>query len=147
MEKILEDALLKVSSVISDLFGVSGRLFLDALVAGVPAALAALGDYPLKASKAMLEETLTGQFRDIHAEEIAVHLRLIDAINAEITGLDAKIEQLLPQVPRTAPVCTACGLACWRPCPGLHGPGRPGAGAGGPAGPRSPGSARSMPGC
>ena len=34
MEKILEDALLKVSSVISDLFGVSGRLFLDALVAG-----------------------------------------------------------------------------------------------------------------
>ena len=39
-----------------------------------------------------------------------MHLRLIDAINAEITGLDAKIEQLLPQVPRTAPVCTACGL-------------------------------------
>ena len=113
VEKILEDALLKVSSVISDLFGVSGRLFLDALVAGErsPAALAALGDYRLKASKAMLEETLTGQFRDIHAEEIAVHLRLIDAINAEITGLDAKIEQLLPQVPRTAPVCTACGLA------------------------------------
>src|SRR5207342_3353500 len=32
-------------------------------------------------------------------------------INAEITGLDAKIEQLLPQVPRTAPACTACGLA------------------------------------
>ena len=113
VEKILEDALLKVSSVISDLFGVSGRLFLDALVAGErsPAALAALGDYRLKASKAMLEETLTGQFRDIHAEEIAVHLRLIDAINAEITGLDAKIEQLLPQVPRTAPACTACGLA------------------------------------
>ena len=114
VEKILEDALLKVSSVISDLFGVSGRLFLGALVAGErsPAALAALGDYRLKASKAMLEETLTGQFRDIHAEEIAVHLRLIDAINAEITGLDAKIEQLLPQVPRTAPACTACGLAC-----------------------------------
>ena len=113
VEKILEDALLKVSSVISDLFGVSGRLFLGALVAGErsPAALAALGDYRLKASKAMLEETLTGQFRDIHAEEIAVHLRLIDAINAEITGLDAKIEQLLPQVPRTAPACTACGLA------------------------------------
>ena len=105
VEKILEDALLKVSSVISDLFGVSGRLFLGALVAGErsPAALAALGDYRLKASKAMLEETLTGEFRDIHAEEIAVHLRLIDAVNAEITGLDAKIEQLLPQVPRTAP--------------------------------------------
>ncbi len=113
VEKILEDALLKVSAVISDLFGVSGRRFLDALVAGErsPAALAALGDYRLKASKAKLEETLTGQFRDIHAIEIAVHLRLIDAINAEITGLDAEIEKALPQVPRTAPVCTACGVA------------------------------------
>jgi transposase len=113
VEKILEDALLKVSAVISDLFGVSGRRFLDALVAGErsPAALAALGDYRLKASKAKLEETLTGQFRDIHATEIAVHLRLIDAINAEITGLDAEIEKALPQVPRTAPVCTACGVA------------------------------------
>jgi transposase len=45
VEKILEDALLKISVVISDLFGVSGRRFLDALVAGErsPAALAALG--------------------------------------------------------------------------------------------------------
>jgi transposase len=113
VEKTLEDALLKVSAVISDLFGVSGRRFLDALIAGErsPAALAALGDYRLKASKATLEEALTGQFRDIHATEIAMHLRLIDAINAEITVLDAEIEQLIPQVPRTAPVCTACGLA------------------------------------
>src|ERR1035437_775642 len=113
VEKTLEDALLKVSAVISDLFGVSGRRFLDALIAGArsPAALAAAGDYRLKASKATLEEALTGQFRDIHATEIAMHLRLIDAINAEITVLDAEIEQLIPQVPRTAPVCTACGLA------------------------------------
>src|SRR5260370_21162549 len=113
VEKILEDALLKVSAVISDLFGVSGRRFLDALVAGErsPAALAALGDYRLKASKAKLEETLTGQFRDIHAIEIAVHLRLIDAINAEITRLDAEIEKALPQVPPPAPVCTAGGVA------------------------------------
>ena len=58
MEKILEDALVKVSVVISDLFGTSGRRFLDALVAGErsPAALAALGDYRLKASTAELED-------------------------------------------------------------------------------------------
>ena len=51
VEKILEDALLMV--VISDLFGVSGRRFLDALVAGrrSPAALAALRDTRLKASR------------------------------------------------------------------------------------------------
>ena len=61
VEKILEDALLKISVVISDLFGVSGRRFLDALVAGErsPAALAALGDYRLKASQAKLEEAPT----------------------------------------------------------------------------------------
>ena len=57
--------------VISDLFGASGRRFLDALVAGQrsPHALAALGDRRLKATRKELEEALTGQFRDIHATE------------------------------------------------------------------------------
>ena len=56
VEKILEDALLKISVVISDLFGASGRRFLDALVAGErsPAALAALGDKRLRATRAEL---------------------------------------------------------------------------------------------
>ncbi len=112
VEKILEDALLKISVVISDLFGASGRRFLDALVAGErsPAALAALGDPRLKATRKELEEALTGRFRDIHATEIAVHLRLIDAINAEITLLDEQIGQQLAAVPGTAPACSACGL-------------------------------------
>ena len=62
MEKILEDALLKISVVISDLFGASGRRFPDALVAGErsPHALAALGDRRLKATRKELEEALTG---------------------------------------------------------------------------------------
>ena len=113
VEKILEDALLKISVVISDLFGASGRRFLDALVAGErsPAALAALGDERLRATRAELAEALTGRFRDIHAFEIAVHLRLIDAINTEITLLDEQIEQQLALVPGTAPACSACGLA------------------------------------
>ena len=112
VEKILEDALVKISVVISDLFGASGRRFLDALVAGErsPAALAALGDSRLKATRKELEEALTGRFRDIHATEIAVHLRLIDAINAEITLLDEQIGQQLAAVPGTAPACSACGL-------------------------------------
>jgi transposase len=111
VEKVLEDALLKISVVISDLFGTSGRRFLDALVAGQrsPRALAALGDHRLKASTAQLEAALTGRFRDIHAFEIAAHLRLIDAINDEITRLDEAIGQQLANVPRTAPACTACG--------------------------------------
>jgi transposase len=112
VEKILEDALLKIPVVISDLFGASGRRFLDALVAGErsPAALAALGDPRLKATPQQLAGALTGRFRDIHAFEISTHLRLIDTINDEIARLDARIEQQLASIPGVAPACTSCGL-------------------------------------
>ena len=104
VEKILEDALLKISVVISDLFGTSGRRFLDALVAGErsPAALAALGDRRLKATRQQLADALTGRFREVHAFEIATHLRLIDAINEEIARLDARIEEQLASIPGVA---------------------------------------------
>jgi transposase len=127
VEKILEDALLKVSVVISDLFGASGRRFLDALVAGErsPKGLAALGDTRLKATRAELEDALTGRFRDIHAFEIRTHLRLIDAINEEIARLDEAIGQQLAKVPRTAPCCVACGLAGGGHAPGCAGEGTP----------------------
>ncbi len=120
VEKILEDAQLKISVVISDLFGASGRRFLGALVAGErsPKALAALGDPRLKATRKELEDALTGRVRDIHAFEIATHLRLIDAINDEITRLDEAIGQQLAKVPGTAPACTACGLAGGGHAPG-----------------------------
>jgi transposase len=111
VEKVLEDALLKVSVVISDLFGTSGRRFLDALVAGErsPQALAALGDYRLKATRQELAEALTGQFRDVHALEIKTHLAILDVINDQIARLDEAIEAQLARVPRTAPACTSCG--------------------------------------
>ena len=113
VEKVLEDALIKVSVVISDLFGVSGRRFLDALVAGQrsPKALAALGDKRLRASRAELQEALTGRFRDIHATEVGLHLRLIDAICAEITMLDEQIGARLAEIPRAGAVCASCGMA------------------------------------
>src|SRR5713101_3379221 len=124
-EKILEDALLKISVVISDLFGVSGRRFLDALVAGErsPAALAALGDRRLRATPERLAEALTGQFRDVHAVEIGTHLRILDTICAEIALLDQAIGEQLERVPRTAPACAACGVVG-----GTHAPGCAGAG-------------------
>jgi transposase len=127
VEKILEDALLKISVVISDLFGASGRRFLDALVAGErsPKALAALGDYRLKASTAELEAALTGRFRDIHGFEIATHLRLIDAINDEITRLDARIEDQLTAIPGVAPACGSCGLIGGGHSPGCADEGTP----------------------
>ena len=118
IEKILEDALLKVSSVISDLMGGSGRRFLQALADGErsPAALAALGDYRLHASKAELQEALTGRFRDIHGFEIGMLLELIDDLSAKITELDERIEAQLENVPGLGGVCTSCGQ------PGPDGP-------------------------
>jgi transposase len=127
VEKILEDALLKISVVISDLFGASGRRFLDALVAGErsPAALAALGDRRLKATRQQLATALTGRFREVHAFEIATHLRLIDTINEEITRLDARIEQQLASIPGVAPACAGCGLIGGGHAPGCASDGTP----------------------
>ena len=127
VEKILEDALLKISVVISDLFGASGRRFLDALVAGErsPAALAALGDRRLKATRQQLAAALTGRFREVHAFEIATHLRLIDAINEEITRLDARIEQQLASIPGVARACAGCGLIGGGHSPGCASDGTP----------------------
>ena len=127
VEKILEDALLKISVVISDLFGASGRRFLDALVAGErsPAALAALGDPRLHATQEQLAAALTGQFREVHAFEIATHLRLIDTINGEIARLDTRIQQQLTSIPGVAPACTSCGLIGGGHSPGCPADGTP----------------------
>src|SRR5215813_15354672 len=68
-EKLLEDAPVKLSSVISDIFGVSGRAMLDALIAGQrsPHALAALAYKNMRAKTSVLQEALTGHFTDHHA--------------------------------------------------------------------------------
>jgi hypothetical protein len=53
---------------------------------------------------------VTGRFRDVHAFEIAIHLRLIDTINDEIAHLDAAIDQQLASIPGVTPACAAFGL-------------------------------------
>lgn len=109
--------------------GGSGRRFLQALVNGErsPAALAALGDYRLHASKAELGEALTGRFRDIHGFEIGMLLELIDDLSAKITELDERIGAQLENVPGLGGVCTSCGqpgpdgpcTGCGEPVPGV----------------------------
>jgi transposase len=90
-----------------------------------PAALAALGDARLKATPEQLAGALTGRFREIHAFEIATHLRLIDTINDEITRLDTRIEQQLASIPGVAPACTSCGLIGGGHSPGCPSDGTP----------------------
>lgn len=112
IEKVLEDALLKISSVLSDMLGLSGRRILNALVAGqgsakVPADLA----HPrVRASRTELLTALTGQFRDVHATEIKVLLELIDTLQAKIDQLDSQITALITELPGAHGVCTSCGV-------------------------------------
>jgi transposase len=99
VEKLLEDAGIKLSVVASDIFGVSGRDMMRALIAGQrdPKALAALARHRLKAKIPQLEEAFTGFFTDHHAYLLAKMLTRIDALDADIADLDAKIdEQIAP---------------------------------------------------
>jgi transposase len=101
VEKLLEDAQIKLSVVASDIFGVSGRDMLAALLAGErdPKVLAQLARRSMRAKIALLEEAFTGHFTDHHAFLLQRMLARVDAINVDIAALEAKIEaQMAPFV-------------------------------------------------
>jgi transposase len=101
LEKLLEDALIKVSSVASKLDGLSVRDMLEALIAGErdPAVLAGLARGKLKAKHGALVEALAGRFDDHHAELARMLLDQIDALGGQIGTLTARIEELLAAIP------------------------------------------------
>src|SRR3712207_7187869 len=86
VEKLLEDALIKLSAVVSDLFGVSGRAIMAALIAGErdPAVLASLARGTLRSKTARLTEALTGRFTEHHAFLLTRMLHRVDGITADI---------------------------------------------------------------
>jgi transposase len=94
VEKLLEDAQIKLSVVASDIFGVSGRAMLAALIAGErdPKRLAALARTRLRAKLGQLQEAFTGQFTDHHAFLLATMLARTDQASADIAKLDCQIE-------------------------------------------------------
>ena len=95
VEKLLEDAQIKLSVVATDIFGVSGRDMLAALVAGErnPKVLAQLARRTLRKKIPALEEAFTGYFTDHHAFLLRQMLARVDAITADIAALDARIEE------------------------------------------------------
>jgi transposase len=97
VEKLLEDAQIKLSVVASDIFGVSGRAMLAALVAGErdPKRLAQLARARLRAKLSLLEEAFSGFFIDQHAFLLAKMLARVDALDADLAELDAKLEELI----------------------------------------------------
>jgi len=78
VHKVLQDANLKLATVLSDVLGRSGRAILDAVVAGEsePVRLAALVSTRVKASRAALLDALRGTVTDDHRFELRLHLEL-----------------------------------------------------------------------
>jgi transposase len=94
VEKLLEDAQIKLSVVASDIFGVSGRDMLGALIGGQrdPKVLAGLARARMRAKLPALEEAFVGRFSDHHAFLLTRMLARIDAIEADIVQVDTRIE-------------------------------------------------------
>ncbi len=110
IEKLLEDALVKISSVLTDVLGVSGRAMIEALIAGQrsPKVLAELARGRARTRRADLERALHGRFTDHHAQLARLLLGQLDELSARIgevtTLLDAAINVLPTPTPgaRTA---------------------------------------------
>jgi transposase len=94
-EKLLEDAQIKLSVVASDIFGVSGRQMLGALIAGErdPKVLAQMARGTMRGKITMLEEAFTGFFTDHHAFLLRAMVARVDGIDADIAAMDARIEE------------------------------------------------------
>lgn len=93
VEKLLEDAQIKLGVVASDIFGVSGRAMMAALIRGErsPKALAQLAHSSLRGKIAALEEAFTGRFSDHHAFLLTVMPARVDGIDADIAAVDQEI--------------------------------------------------------
>jgi len=97
IEKVLEDAGIKLSSVATDIMGVSGRAMLAALIAGTatPAAIADLAQRRMRSKIPALTEALTGRFTPHHGYLIRMHLDLIDQYGQALADLDVRIGEAM----------------------------------------------------
>lgn len=97
IESLLEEMRLKLSSVVSDLLGISGRRILAALAAGEtdPAKLAALGDERLRVSQAELMDALTGGSDKMHQSLLGLYLERLNLLDRQIADLERMTAEAL----------------------------------------------------
>src|SRR3954468_24406762 len=95
LQKTLEDANLKLASVLTDIMGLSGRAILEALIPGEtdPDRLLALVHPRVKAEPARLRAALTGRITDRHRFLLHLHLGQYDALAAALAEVDAEVER------------------------------------------------------
>jgi len=97
MQKVLEWANIKLSSVVTDITGVSARAMLEALVAGQTdvSQLAQLAKGRLRSKQAELKLALQGTLQEHQAFMIAQHLALLDVFDEQIAAFDERIQEAL----------------------------------------------------
>src|SRR3984885_10036141 len=94
IQKTLEEANIKLDSVISDIMGVSGRRMIEAMIAGVrnPHKLAALADRRIKAAPKVLHDALHGRLTDHHRFMLELYLGQHDALSQAIAKIDDAVD-------------------------------------------------------
>jgi transposase len=104
IQKVLEDANLKLGSVLSDVLGKSGRAILQALIDGEtdPHKLADLAQGHARKKRAELVEALHGRIRDHHRGLLKVHLDLVTALHHALAELDASVGKALASIQESA---------------------------------------------
>ena len=101
LEKLLEDALIKISSVASKLDTLSTRDMIEALIRGErdPHILAGMARGRMRGKHAALVEALTGRFDDHHADLARMLLDQIDALDRQVDQLTTRIEAVITAIP------------------------------------------------
>ena len=97
VHKVLEDANVKLATVLSDVFGRSGRAILEALIAGEtdPERLAALATRRIQTPRGALVEALRGKVSEYHRFELRLHLDLMEQLTEKITEVEERIGDAL----------------------------------------------------
>jgi transposase len=97
IQKTLETANVKLTSVLTDILGASGRAILAALVAGEtdPTRLATLASAKVKASRAALTAALHGRVTAHHRFMLKLHLTQIEALEAAVRDVEARLGKAL----------------------------------------------------
>jgi transposase len=94
IQKTLEDANIKLDSVVTDILGLSGRRMIEALIDGetAPQALATLAHRRLKATAAELQASLRGRVTAHHRFMLKLHLDQVDAVDEAIARIDKEVD-------------------------------------------------------
>ncbi|MGD0027118.1 MAG: IS110 family transposase, partial [Xanthobacteraceae bacterium] len=122
IQKTLEEANIKLDSVICDVMGASGRRMIEAMIAGVrnPRKLAELANKQLKATPKQLYDALHGRLTDHHCFLLKLHLRQWDGLDAMIREIDLEVDARISRMDKevkadAAPFRALIGLLCTIP--------------------------------